>query len=115
MIKQEVISVTVDNGSTGNKAKVEIPAGRILQGVIFYTDLNNTGFVRAAILDGSQHPLSQLQDVRNYRSRDTAYLSNKPLNAKGGQNIYLEIQATEAFSDNTNFELVLDYEVDETC
>lgn len=110
MIKQIVIELVVNSTTTGGKAKVEVPAGKILQGVIFHNELNNTGFVNAAILDGSQSPLSDLQDVRNYRSRDTSYLSNKPLDARGGQYIYLQIQATEEFSADTNFQLVLDYD-----
>lgn len=115
MIKQEVIPLVVETGTTGAKIHQHVPAGRILQAVIFHNDLNNTGFVRASILDSSLHPLSLPQDVRNYRSRETSYFNNKPLDAKGGQNIYLEITATEPFSANTNFELVLDYEVDQTC
>lgn len=112
MIKQEVIQLVAHHATTGKKEKQFVPAGRIIQAVIFYTDLNNTGFVRASILDSSQTPLSLPQDVRNYRSRDTSYYQNKPLDAKGGQDIYFEIQATEEFSANTNFELVLDYEVE---
>jgi hypothetical protein len=111
MIKQVIIELEAKAETTGRKEKAEVPNGRILQGVIFCPDdLNNPGFVNAAILNGSQDPLSELQDVRNYRSRDTSYMSNKPLDANGGQYIHFQIQATEYFTADTNFQLVIDYE-----
>lgn len=109
---QEIISMVVKAGTNGNKVHKLIPNGKVIQSVIFTpTNLNNTGFVRASILDGSESPLSKLQDIRNYRSRETGYFQNKPLLINGGQNIHLEVIATEIFSEDTNIELVLDYDV----
>lgn len=109
---QEVISMVVKAGTNGNKVHKLIPNGKVVQSVIYTpVALNNTGFVRASILDGSESPLSKLQDIRNYRSREAGYFQNKPLFINGGQNIHLEVIATQNFSADTLIELILDYDV----
>ncbi len=108
---QEIISMVVKAGTNGNKVHKLIPNGKVVQSVIYTPEvLNNKGFVRASILDGSESPLSKLQDIRNYRSREAGYFENKPLKINGGQNIHLEVIATQNFTADTLVELVLDYD-----
>ena len=109
---EDIITVTVDRLTTSAIGFETLAPGKII-GVVAYRigELNNPGFVRAAILDNANAEVSKFQHIDNYRSREGEYLKAcKPLDIQGGKKYTVKVQATEEFAEETSFEFIFIYE-----
>lgn len=108
---EHIVPLTVAAGSTSNKERFELPAGKILGCMIYKGELNNTGFVRASIKNVGGEFISELQHIDNYRSREASYVDGiKPLQIEGGKTYTYEVLATEAFTGDFLTEMIFVYE-----
>jgi|GEM_PF-6410079 len=114
--KEAICPIKISAGQTGNSKEFTPRVGHVIGVVIFVPDpIPNPGIVRASIKDVSGVPLSEMQDVRNYRSRDCKYLEGaKPLNFySNGSPITVTYSALQAMSDDFEADLIFIYK-DET-
>lgn len=109
---EDVISLTVPNGSSTASATKSLQPGVIARVAAFFQDYSskNAGFVRLSIKDSNGYPVSQMQSIENYRDRNADYYGcKKPLQANGGENYTITVQATENFTADFLVDVVFVY------
>lgn len=115
--KEAICPITIATGGTGGNNSVTPPAGHIVGCVIIQRGGDNPGMIRAGIKNQAQEPLSEMQAIENYRSREACYLEGcKPLNfIADGSAIYLNVLATAAFTTDFHADLILIYKDERFC
>lgn len=116
---QNVIIVSVDDTTTGAVGSQKIDAGEGIRLVVFGANAadnyNNPGIVQAKVSVNGE-VIAELQPVDNMRSRnipteqDGIWLPNV-----GGKMVDVQILATDAFTADTKFAFVFNYEEKRTC
>lgn len=106
---QDVVILSAANG-TDYKKEFKVLEPGIYVGVCYYPsaeDHNNPGMVRAIIKNKAGEPIADLVNIRDYRSRETGYLNGcKPIYFEGGQQVTVEIFASQPFAADTDFDFV---------
>lgn len=108
IIKEEVITLDIIAGT--NVAVVEPTTSSdgtsVIQCAIYKSGGANAGLVQASIaVDGIM--VSEMQPIDNYRSREAAYLENKPCHFESGKRIRFEVRADQNFTTNGKIILIL--------
>jgi len=100
--KESIRPIKILAGETGGTVEFTPPNGHVIGCVIYYPEIMpNQGIVRASIKDVAQQPISEMQDIRNYRSRDCEYLKGvKPLNLMANGSTYTFTIAAKLPMDN---------------
>lgn len=110
---EEVISLTVTNGTSTNFKTKMLGAGKIVGVCAYFSDVSakNPGFVRASIKDANGYEVSQMQNIENYRSRETEYLKGiKPIPLDGGTEYTVTILASDNFTSGFLADFIFVYE-----
>ncbi len=120
---QNLLSITIMSTLEYSQT-LTVPAGSNAASVTFSPDegtivgcsiygpatVDNPGTVRAKIKDNAGREVSMLQNIANYRNRETAYKDGfKPIEAFGGRPMTFEIIADQNFDSDTSYDLVLVY------
>ena len=108
---EDVLILDVPAGVTVKDARKELRPGRIIGVVVYGEDDSNgnSSVVRLSLKDSTGADICKLQNIKNYRSREAAYLVGcKPLDIKGGQIVTAEVVAKNAFR-GTSFDVIFIY------
>lgn len=109
---EEVIDITIDNGSTGTilpNVATDNDNSTVIGCIIFH-DANslNPSMINASIQVGG-HDVSKPQHIDNYRSREASYGSGfKPIKPfASGKSVRFEVRSESAFTGEYKAQLIL--------
>lgn len=109
---EEVIEITVENGSSGNvlpNVATDKDDSTVVGCVIFHSGLDaNPTMINASIQVGGQD-VSKAQNIENYRSREASYDKGfKPVKPfTSGKAVRFEVRSTENFTADFTAQLIL--------
>ncbi|MFN3941495.1 MAG: hypothetical protein ACK4K1_02520 [Flavobacterium sp.] len=110
---EEVVKIVIPAG-INNREKVSFqpPVGKVV-GLLIYTNDKQprNGNIRAELREYTGKEISKLQDIRNYRSRESGYFDGcKPVDFDAnGTSLDFEIIADDVFDNDFTAELILIY------
>lgn len=109
---EEVIEITVENGSSGNvlpNVATDKDDSMVVGCVIFHSGLEaNPTMINASIQVGGQD-VSKAQNIENYRSREAGYDKGfKPVKPfTSGKSVRFEVRSTQNFTADFTAQLIL--------
>jgi len=107
---EHVVNVPLAVAATSVTQTSNLPAGQVIAVAAFFDDSRFNDIVRVSIKDFSGFEVSKMQDIRNLRDREAAYLQGKkPLYLEGGQNISITLQTATAISVASSVDFVFVY------
>lgn len=106
-ITEEVIDLEIANGqSMGNLAvATDSDGSEVFEVVIFYNGTADTPIMAGITVEGND--VSKMQHIDNYRSRDCAYLSNKPCYFESGKKVDFKVRTAGEFTSDFTAQLIL--------
>lgn len=109
---EEVIEITVENGTTGNvlpNVATDKDESTIVGCVIFHSGTDANPSIINASIQVSGQDVSKPQHIENYRSREASYEKGfKPVKPfTSGKSVRFEVRSTENFTAEFKAQLIL--------
>ena len=104
---EKTFTVEVESGETSVSKTIKLPAGNFLGVVAYPSPTTNPGIIRASIKNVGLEPVSELQHIENYRSRNCEYSKDfKDLDIPGGAEYVIEIKASAEFPEDYSVDFI---------
>ena len=104
---EKTFTLNVLGGDKSAEKTIKLPDGNYLGVVAYPSPTTNPGTIRASIKNVGLEPISELQHIENYRSRNCEYLKGiKPLDIPGGAEYVIEIIASVEFPEDYSVDFI---------